>query len=347
MNQFTNPKNINLLWDILLDELSIPKHKSSLISNIKLIFNNNIDPFIARASPKTHLMELNKHFLSQILLAVNRLLPNFMSDENIKRINISDEEISEPYKIEDILAERQNDFEKELKKKQIELDIYLNTPKPKELNFSDNNTDGKITAMDSLLADKMVERNLELELIQKTNYNTGAKSESWLSGQETSMKELKKVNNATIFNSNTNNTSAPKKVSWNDTDTNTNDQQPSIFQKLKKTDINHNTNQNITLDIIELDSNLTNKKTYDQQPSMSLPKTEPRTTIPVPIPNNVPSNTIVANAPIISQGEFIKQLNEMNTKIDNLYDVVNKLVSSIQPIITSFRVKEDTNDEIL
>ena len=59
-------------------------------------------------------MELNKNFLSQVVLAVNRLFPNIKQEQNIKRITISDEEIAEPYKIEDIQASRQIKFEKEV-----------------------------------------------------------------------------------------------------------------------------------------------------------------------------------------------------------------------------------------
>lgn len=302
MNEFTKQENIRLLWDILLDEFKITNNKTHLVSQIQIILNKNIQPFISRANPKYSLMELNKQFLTQLVMEVNNLLSNSATEPNIniKRINITNEEVIEPYKIEDIHAVRQTDFEKELTKKKMDLENYLNTPKPKELNFSDNNTDGKITAMESLVAEKMAER--ELELLQSANYNTNQiNPETWLTSQETSLKETKRV--PTI----------PKKVSWEE------ETPISIFKKLKKTDLN----QNITLDIEEIDASLTNKK-YEQQQSIALPKAEPRQVLPDPF-NTSSTNTSSFNTPILSQSEFVKQLNTMNTKIDNLYELVNKL----------------------
>ena len=179
LSQFTNKENLKLLWEVLLDELNINKTNTKLIGNIKTIFESNINPFSSRVNPKSHIMELNKQFLSQVVLAVNRLIPYIKQEQNIKRITISDEEVSEPYKIEDIHASRQSEFEKEVERKRMELENYMTPQKPTELDFSDINSDGKIKAMDSLVADKMAQRNFEIEQFQN-NYNTGIDPEKWL-----------------------------------------------------------------------------------------------------------------------------------------------------------------------
>jgi len=128
MNNFTNNANLELLWDVLLDELNINTTNKSLVNNItlvnniKIVFDTNIKHFTLKTNPTLHIMELNKQFLSQVVMAVNKLFPK---EQNIKRITISNEEIKEPYKIEDIHSSRQSEFDKEFEKKRIELDNYM------------------------------------------------------------------------------------------------------------------------------------------------------------------------------------------------------------------------------
>jgi hypothetical protein len=318
MNQFTNKQNLALLWDVLLDELDIKSKHPSFNSNVQQDFQSNINPFIARAQPNTSLIELNKHFLSQVVLAVHKLIPQLSND--VKRITISSEEISEPYKIEDIQAERLSEFDKELNMKRMELENYMTLPKPKGVQFSDNNIDGKITSMEALVSEKLAERNLELELLQKNNYNTIHSADNWLTAKETSVKTEKmseQVESRLKYlkideHQNVSLNIAPKKVSWsNDLEESTN-----IFSKLKR--VNEEQNQTET-------QNVSDKK-YVQQDSVPLPTYEQIQ----PQIQTQPSNTVISQStPIIPNSEFIKQLNEMNSKIDNLYTIVNKLVQTI------------------
>ena len=55
--QFTNIKNLNLLWDVLLDELHINNSNKNLINNIKSVFESNINLFTSRANSKSNIME--------------------------------------------------------------------------------------------------------------------------------------------------------------------------------------------------------------------------------------------------------------------------------------------------
>ena len=329
MNQFINKQNLALLWDVLLDELKIKSSHPSFISNIQTVFNSNINPFIARAQQNTPLIELNKHFLSQVVLAVHKLFPQLSND--VKRITISSEEISEPYKIEDIQAERLSEFDKELNMKRMELENYMTLPKPKGVQFSDNNVDGKITSMDALVSEKLAERNLELELLQKNNYNTINSADNWLTSKETSVKtekmsikEDEHVQSSRLKylkfdeHQNISLNIAPKKVSWsNDLEETTN-----IFSKLKRVNNEEQSQPDIPID---------SDKKYVQQASIPLPTYE---AIQPPTQNQTQlSNTVISQTtPIIPNSEFIKQLNEMNDKIDNLYTIVNTLVQTVTKI---------------
>jgi hypothetical protein len=232
-------------------------------------------------------MDLNKEFLSQVVLAVNKLFPK--QNVNVKRITITDEEVGEPYKIEDIHASRQSDFDKELERKRLELETYMMPPKPRELNFSDNMTIDKITSMDSIIAEKITQRNVEIN--GKYDYET---PEHWLKPLETSIKTENQMAEKT------------KKVSWNEPIRNEpirNEPSMNIFNKLKQTP---------TIDV----------KQYSEQKSMPLPNGMPTNGMPITeVKLDAVAPKLVTQEPILPNSEIIKQLNETNKRIDNLHEM--------------------------
>ena len=337
LTQFKNKENLKILWDVLLDELNINSSNKNMVTIIKTVFEKNINLFTSRANQKSSVMELNKQFLSQVILAVNKLCPNLKSfneikqEQNIKRITISNEEDTEPYKIEDIHSLRQSEFEKEVEQKRIEMENYMTHKKPKELDFSDNNFDCKIKEMDSLVADKMAQRNIEIEQFQNGNYNNvSIDPEKWLTSKETSVKNEKtifeqknnqnsRLNHMSIDSNNNVTLSIDelnqnlKKVSWNDqTDK---ESTINIFNKLKKQPL-QNQNDNI---------NITDVKQYIEQKSSPLPDVKQEEII-----RNKSTLSTPNNEPIIPKIEIIKQLNEMNKKIDNLYEIIFKLTNLME-----------------
>ena len=322
LQQFTKKENINLLWDVLLDELNINTNNKAIVSNIKSVFESNVKPFTSRANSKAPIMELNKLFLGQVVLAVNRLFPQLKQDQNIKKITITNEVVAEPYRIEDIQSARQNEFENEFEKKRMDLDNYMTPQKPKSVDFTDKFVEEKITGMDSLLAEKMNQRNLEIGQIMNNS-----DTEKWLQAKETSVKSeninannvqsnnvqqtnsrLKYINmdnnnNIALLNPELN--KPVKRVSWDERATGEEEPVSNIFQKLKKT--------NIT------------EKQYTEQQSEPLPDIKQEV-----IQRNVlPVNTPIT-VPIIPNNEIIKNLNEVNQKVDNLTNLVNKLINDLQ-----------------
>lgn len=332
--QFNNKQNLNLLWDVLLDEFHINNSNKNLLNNVKIVFESNINPFISRANPRASIMELNKNFLSQVVLAVNRLFPNLKNQQTIKRITISNEEVIEPYKIEDIQASRQSEFDKDLEQKRIDMENYLIPQKPKELDFSDKHFDSKITSMDSLISEKMAQRNLELEELQN-NFNVTDSAANWLTPKETSLKNEKTMFESRNFNAQSDNSNIKllvneidktsqitKKVSWSDNNNSIEQKETiNIFNKLKKqttleSNNNNNNNNNNALD---------DEKQYLQQKSMPLPSVKQEEII-----RNSATLITSNNEPVLPKTEIIKQLNEINKKIDNLYEIINKLTNLME-----------------
>ena len=120
----------------------------------------------------------------------------------------------------------------------------------------------------------------------------------------------------TINENDAKNQSSMKKVSWNDV--NNSKQEPiiNIFNKLKKQPI---------IETIEDDTSINYEKQYIKQPSMPLPEIKQEEIV-----RNQTTILTSNNEPLLPKTEIIKQLNEMNKKIDNLYDIVFKLTTLIQ-----------------
>lgn len=307
LNAFKTNANVELLWDVLLNELHInPTNKD----NIRTVFETNLPIFVSSILNKRNkysIMDLNKEFLSQVVLAVNKLFPK--QNVNVKRITITDEEVGEPYKIEDIHASRQSDFDKKLERKRIEMETYMTPPKPKELVFSDNMTIDKITSMETIIAEKITQRNMEISSHYDYTNSDIKPSDQWLTPIETSIKN----ENPTPDKS--------KKVSWNEPSMN-------IFNKLKQTQ------QPPTIDV----------KQYSEQKSMPLPNgmatkemtSNEMTTKEMTSNRMIPkeckiSPIMVTQEPILPNSEIIKQLNETNKRIDNLHDMLVSFMEKMNP----------------
>jgi len=304
--QFKTTQNLSLLWDVFLDELQVSHTNKELMANIRSVFESNIGPFTARANQNTSIMELNKQFLKQIVLAVNRLFPYL---KQMKKITITDEEVSSPYKIEDIHASRQSDFEREVEKKQMEMDSYLTLKKPQQVNFSDNNYDEKIGSMELLISEKIAQRNLEiLPPIQETD--------QWLQPKETSVK-TEKMFNYDSNNNNTNNNNSNSKLKHINIDTNNN----VVLKEKKVTWTDEEATNNIFQKLKKMPEETNTTKQYVEQQSIAL--TEVKQEImnrPTPIPNQ----------PIIPKNELATQINELNKKIDAMYEMLVKLTTYIE-----------------
>jgi hypothetical protein len=379
LNHFLNKNNISLLWDVFLDEIKIDRNNIDLLKNIKIVFEANIKPFSKQINSNLPLIDINKNFLTQIVLAVNRIFPQLKNENQFKQIAISNEDISVPYKIEDIQAERKNNFELELEKKKMELENYMTFQKPKNLDFSDKNLDGKITAIDSLIAEKMAQRKLDIEQIQ-TNNNI-IPPENWLKPTETSVKinkYMEQTNNnfskntgrPRYLNIDSNNSSisfdndiidlnkdlvskSNKKVSWNENNVflqveESDSLEPSIFKKLKKTDIeNTNTNVNTNKNAnTNTNANIEQNK-YIEQKSVPLSVYESKLDILQRSNTSSQNSVVTQNVPIIPNNEFVRQLNEMNDKIEKLYGTVEKildLLSNKTNILESQHTFESNNN---
>ena len=306
LQQFTSKKNIDMLWEVLLDELNVNLDNKVIMTNVKTVFESNINLFISKANPSSGLMNLNKLFLSQIITAVNRLFPNLKQDQDqqqMKLINISDEIMNdEPYKVEDIHSARQTDFEKQVNQRRSDFDNLVNIKKPKELDFSDKTDNSKIVEMEALIAETVAKRKFDIDQIQ-TNLNTNTytntnNSEEWLTSNETSLRSDKQQQNDNSHDLNqrkhkyVNINSLPKKVSFNE-------------------------GNNITMNIEEFSDEL-----------------------PLQTTTNIPTNIFnkLKKIPLLTQDQsqdqsIQTQINNLNNKIDTLFTMMDQMATNVKQIM--------------
>jgi hypothetical protein len=252
MEQFKHPANLNMMWELLLDEFQIGVNDISA-RNVNTIFQANINMFVIKTNMYLPIMELNKLFLSQVVAAVNNIMPDLKLRKKIKIL----EEVPS-HKIEDVQAFRQNQLEHELKIKQMEMEQYLTPQKPAEPKFADSldfQTDAE--SVESLLARQLEERNVDLLPPPPAKKVTFASDFVLKAGTSTFLSKLKKKQDV---------------------------EEPSMYEQQ---------------DSVPL-------QTFMEEPSQT-PATQQQT-------------TTIIDKQMIPMSEIVKQLNELNRKVDLLLE---------------------------
>lgn len=295
--KFTNKQNTTILYEILLEELKI-NSKSNWIPQIKQIFENNIHFFLANANFNNSLLELNKLFLKQTIIAINKLIPNLKND---KKINILSDDIIFPHKIEDIKNIKKDLFDEEFNMKKMEFDSTMNLEKPNAINFSDDYKNEKIINMEQLLSDKILERDSQIEISIDGSINS------------TQQNNLIKINfDEMTFDNQFINENINENININETN--------SKNEKINKK-VNFNLKEDFEI-IPEI-----KKTTYEEQKSIVLPKDNSlqiNHQTPLEYSKNSTSNQF------LPMNEFVKKINDLNSKIDILTKIVEELSSIIK-----------------
>ena len=111
MSEFTSDDNIQLLWEVMLDENIFQSVDNSNVAQIQGQFLGKLKSFNQNESKK---------YMS--LISMNKAFVETMYNENTNtNTNHNPSQYSEPIKAEDLKSQRMNDFEVALKKQQDDL----------------------------------------------------------------------------------------------------------------------------------------------------------------------------------------------------------------------------------
>jgi hypothetical protein len=163
--EFISNQNKGLIWGLLQESDAFNGIEDDKFTNIQAMFEDTVSN-VNRNNSKMTLLEKNKLTMNTMIKKIN--------DEKTR----PKKTIQMVYKAEDLQAKREQDFNLKLKEQQDELNKLINPTKPKEVSFSDANSqeDAPIgDEMDRLIAERLASRERELEIPQIT-----LEAEQWL-----------------------------------------------------------------------------------------------------------------------------------------------------------------------
>jgi hypothetical protein len=192
-NDFLKSDNIELLWEILIDEpfSYIPSDEMGKFRNY---FNNELTLFYNTYLNSTeiknnNLMSLNQIFLSKIIQQAKppQQQPHPQQQHKVQQ------SASNLYKAEDLQLDRINKFESELSKKKQDFESSITLKKPPTPVFEDTKKSDHIpiNEMEALIAQTLLQRNYDVSNIRPTENNNA----NWLQPIETSIKNENQTNN--------------------------------------------------------------------------------------------------------------------------------------------------------
>ena len=273
VNEFLSKKNVELIWDVLIDEDVIKNNSNNVLQEINNKINQIILKFYENEKQTTNnLMELNKKFITIIINYVNKNFSNQSNNTQIQPIqlqpiqkqkqNQNQNYGKEAITFEDLQTQRLSDFDKQLEKKQQEFTNAITLQLPEKPNFSDN-IDEPITEIELEVKKIVAQRNYDIEQInnrlnkedvskwlkptetsiknEKLNTNTGKIQEQQKEKENKEIKYIKIDNNDItklyeneVIDLNMNYDENPKKhISWADENNNGKINENNIFKKLK------------------------------------------------------------------------------------------------------------------
>jgi hypothetical protein len=187
---FITTENIELLWEIILDDIKEYFKTPDQTKHARDFFISQAAIFYEREkSSNQNLIQLNKKFISQIMVSFSSLKQPHAS------LSQKPQPQDTAFTIEQLHKQRMDSFKNSLEKRKEDFNHSMVVPVPETPDFSDNTKDEPIgSAMGDLIARTLAQRNFELENIHKSVTNKEAIA-SWLQPAETSIKTEKIQNN--------------------------------------------------------------------------------------------------------------------------------------------------------
>lgn len=174
--EFITNDNIEMLWELILDEIGNNVKTNEQMSNYRAFFINQAKHFFEREkSKKQNIMEMNKMFMSENIDKFQNTHKQIQEKE-FQNKKQQQNNLKEFLTIEDLHSERLNQFEQSLEHKQVEFKNMMSIPVPKLPNFKEDVKLEKInsTEMQNVIAKTMSERKFEMDNIKnliKNNSN--------------------------------------------------------------------------------------------------------------------------------------------------------------------------------
>ena len=341
INDFVTHQNVNMIWEILLDEDALNNRSEEIINDISNVVKQNIKGFYENErKQQTTLIELNKKFITLIINYVKKTYP--LQTQQKSKETYKQPIIQQPKQTQndlvtysDIQTERISQFEKDLTRRQSEFTNAMALPVPEKPNFSDK-LDEPMSEMEIALKNAISQRNYDIEQVSK-NISINKNNDSWLKGAETSIKNEK--------------LSPPPSLNNNVTKSNQNNQNTQNNLKYIKIDNKPIENNILKKDIIDLNQNNQTKHISwaDENINIKINMTE----LEIDKDTDTEINNIFKKLKVIPQQSNVKELDNVITKevsnnndkdrINNLELKLNDLINKVDKLIEHFTTVNNSN----
>jgi hypothetical protein len=192
INDFLTKQNVDLLWEVIIDDDLFKNRPKELLNQIANIFNQNLRGFYeSEKNNSNNLMTMNKKFMGAILSQSYGIIMNYnkIQSQSQTQTQTQNKFPKDLITSSDLQTERISQFEKELSQKQNEFANAMTLPVPPTPKFSDNASDEPISEMELEIKKVLEQRNYDIEQVSKNLNKSNA--DTWLKPQETSLKNEK------------------------------------------------------------------------------------------------------------------------------------------------------------
>jgi hypothetical protein len=180
VNEFLTKQNVDLLWEVIIDDDLFKNKPKELINQIGSIFTQHLRGFNeAEKNNSNNLMSMNKRFIGVILNHSRSIIVSNKNPVKTKDLITSS----------DLQTDRISQFEKDLSQRQNEFTSAMTLPVPPVPKFSDGNLDEPMSEMELAIKKALEQRNYDIEQVSKNLNKSNA--DTWLKPQETSVKSEK------------------------------------------------------------------------------------------------------------------------------------------------------------
>ena len=166
--EFNSNDNKGLIWGLLQESNIFQGIDDKQFPKIQGILEETIN-YIETSKPNSDLMTKNKMAMEELIYKINT--------EKNKPVKTS--KVQMIYRSDDLSKQREDNFNNELKQQQDNLNTYINPKVPEEPKFKDDGDKPIGDDMDRLIAERMANRERELDIPQISK-----EAEEWINNSK-------------------------------------------------------------------------------------------------------------------------------------------------------------------
>lgn len=208
---FLNNNNLQLIWELLVEEALIQHKRPELQINILNVFNNNVNSFYESEKNKTDgLMSMNKKYIISMITYINTIecdetlkkntITNSMKNTNDRKYKNAPDLVT----IEEVHNDRKVKFEQDLNRHQSDFANAITQNVPNVPDFKIKLEEEPIKEMEKKIKEMTAQRNYDIEQINKgNNIRASGANNTWLDnkmGQSIKSEAINKTTQDNITN---------------------------------------------------------------------------------------------------------------------------------------------------